>query len=65
MATTTKVTANLPKEEPSRARAITGQGITKTLVEGLRALDRENARRSLRALRGKVEIHVDLARTRR
>ena len=65
MASTTKITANLPSAELARARRLTGRGITQTLVEGLRAIDREAGRNELRALRGKVRIAIDLERTRR
>ena len=65
MAATTKVTANIPTSDLARARRLTGRGITQTLVEGLRAIDREAGRRELRALRGKVRVTIDLERTRR
>lgn len=65
MAATTKVTANIPTSDLARARRLTGRGITQTLVEGLRAIDREAGRHELRALRGKVRVTIDLERTRR
>ena len=60
-----KITANIPEEALARAQRITGIGITGTLTEGLRALDREAARAGLRQLRGKVRFELDLEKTRR
>ena len=60
-----KVTVNLPTETLSHARALTGKGITATIVEGLEELERRAHRSALRTLRGKVEFQLDLARTRR
>ena len=65
MSAVRKVTANLPVDDLSRAQQITGRGVTATLVEGLRALDREAARTALRGLRGKVRFDLDLDKTRR
>lgn len=60
-----KITANIPEDALARAQRITGIGITATLTEGLRALDREAARSGLRRLRGKVCFNLDFAKTRR
>lgn len=60
-----KVTVNLPEETLSRAMKITGKGITETLVEGLRELERRQSRTTLRKLRGKIHFDLDLDRTRR
>lgn len=60
-----KVTVNLPEEALARGQAITKKGVTATLVEALDALDRQERRSALRALRGKVRIDLDLERTRR
>lgn len=61
----TKVTVTLPTETLRRARTITGQGITDTILAGLEALDRQERRSALRALKGRVRIDLDLERTRR
>ena len=47
------------------AQRLTGKGVTLTLVEGLKALDRSAHRSALRQLRGKVRFDLDLQRTRR
>jgi hypothetical protein len=63
--TVKKVTVNVPAAVLQRARAITGRGITETIVEGLLELDRKRRRSALRSLRGRVQIELDLERTRR
>ena len=60
-----KVTANIPQDILENAQRLTGKGITLTLVEGLKALDRNARRSGLRQLRGKVRFELDLQRTRR
>lgn len=60
-----KVTANIPRDVLDQAQRLTGKGITLTLVEGLKALDRNARRSALRQLRGKVRFELDLQRTRR
>lgn len=59
-----KVTVNVPVQALSRARAITGLGVTETIVQGLMELDRQHKRNALRALRGRVRLRLDLERTR-
>ena len=61
----TKVTVNLPTDTLEHARALTGKGITATIVEGLEELERRAHRSALRSLRGKVDFHLDLTKTRR
>ncbi|HEY4159029.1 MAG TPA: hypothetical protein VGM29_13060 [Polyangiaceae bacterium] len=63
--TVKKITVNVPAAVLQRARAITGRGITETIVEGLLELDRKRRRSALRSLRGRVQIELDLERTRR
>lgn len=60
-----KVTVNVPPQVLSRARAITGRGVTETIVQGLLELDRQHKRTALRALRGRVQFSLDLERTRK
>lgn len=60
-----KITVNLPKELLAEVRQATGSGITATLIEGLKELQRKQLRRDLLRLRGKVDIDLDLDRTRR
>jgi hypothetical protein len=62
---TTKVTVSLPVDTLRRARTITGRGITDTILAGLQALERQQNRSALRALKGRVRIDLDLEKTRR
>ena len=59
-----RVTANLPEEVLDDAMSVTGKGITDTLVAGLHLVRRARAHRKAMALRGRVELRVDLARSR-
>jgi hypothetical protein len=59
-----KVTANIPRDILDHAQRLTGEGITLTLVEGLKALDRNARRPALRQLRGMVGFELDLQWTR-
>lgn len=63
--TRTKITVTLPAETLRRARTITGRGITDTIIAGLEALERQERRSALRALKGRVRIDLDLEQTRR
>jgi hypothetical protein len=60
-----KITVNVPAEILADARRITGKGITDTIIDGLRELQRGNKRSALRRLRGKVRVELDLEETRR
>lgn len=60
-----KVTVNLPADVLEKAQRITGRGITPTIIEGLRELERRAQRSALRQLRGKVRFELDLGDTRR
>lgn len=60
-----KVTANIPLETLENATRLTGKGITLTLIEGLREIERRAKRSALRALRGKVRFELDIEETRR
>lgn len=62
---TKKITANLPAKLLERAQNTTGLGITETLVAALEELDRTRKRSALRLLRGKINIDLDLKKTRR
>ena len=63
--TRTKITVTLPAETLRRARTITGRGITDTIIAGREALERQERRSALRALKGRVRIDLDLEQTRR
>lgn len=64
METTQKITVHVPSDLLSKARKSTGRGITETVRQGLRLVAAADAYRSLRALRGKVPISVDLEKLR-
>ncbi len=63
--TSKKVTVNVPAAVLARARVITGRGVTETIVEALRELDRQRQRSILRGLKGHVQFQLDLEKTRR
>lgn len=54
MATTQKITVEVPAELLARARAASGENVTATVRQGLRLVAAGEAFRSLRARRGKV-----------
>ena len=62
---TRKVTVNLPEAELEAAMKLTGKGVTLTLIEGLRELERKANRSALRKLRGAVDIDLNLDETRK
>lgn len=58
-----KITANIPADILANAQRTTGKGVTLTLIEGLKALDRQARLSALRQLRGKVGFDLDLDRS--
>jgi hypothetical protein len=64
MARLKRVTANLPEEVLRDAMAVTGEGITETIVAGLRMVRRARAYERAMALKGKIRLDVDLAASR-
>lgn len=59
-----RVTANLPADLLEEATAVTGKGITETLIAGLEFVRRSRAYAKAQSLRGKVQLHIDLDQTR-
>ena len=55
-----RITANLPGQLLDEAMEVTGKGITETLVEGLKLVRRARAYDKAMALRGKLNLSVDL-----
>ena len=55
-----RVTVNLPAELLRKAEAVSGKGITETIVEGLELLARRRAYARALALRGALELEIDL-----
>lgn len=61
---TKKITVNLPEELLESALKTTQKGITLTLIEGLKELEKKNKRSALVKLKGKIRFDLDLERTR-
>ncbi len=62
---TSKVTVELPADLLARARNATGKGITATIRRGLDLVASTHAQDRLRALRGRVNLTLDLPALRR
>ena len=62
--TTTKVTVHIPTALLQQARAITGEGVTGTVRQGLRQIAAIHAQKNLRELRGKIPISLDIDKLR-
>ena len=60
-----KITVNVPADVLENATRVTGNGVTLTVIEGLREIERRAKRSALRQLRGKIRLDLDLAETRR
>ena len=61
---TKRITANLPDALLADATAVTGKGITETLIAGLELVRRSRAHAKATALRGKVHLDIDLESSR-
>lgn len=61
---TRRVTANLPAELLDAAMAVTGKGITETIVDGLKEVQQRRFHANALRLRGKMKLDVDLDKTR-
>jgi hypothetical protein len=59
-----RVTVNLPAQLLQDAEAVTGRGITETLVEGLRLIARRRAHAKALALRGRLDLDIDVGASR-
>jgi hypothetical protein len=59
-----RITANLPAELLEGAMEVTGKGITETLVDGLERVRRSGAYEKAMALKGRLELEIDLERSR-
>ena len=55
-----RVTVNLPRHLLEDAASITGAGTTETIVQGLELLARRRAYAKAMALKGKLDIRIDL-----
>ena len=64
MAKARRITANLPDDLLREAMGVTKAGITETLVEGLRLVRRSRAYDRAMALKGRVQLSIDLDQSR-
>jgi len=55
-----RISANIPGELLRKARRVTGQGITETLVRGLELVERSDAARKAARLKGRLHLEIDL-----
>ncbi len=55
-----RITANVPESLLVEAMAVTGKGITETLIEGLTLVRQTRAYEKAMKLKGKIELSVDL-----
>ena len=60
MSATQKVTIEVPIELLRRARRSTGEGVTATMRRGLELVAARGAYQSLRQLRGKLRLSIDV-----
>jgi len=60
-----KITVNVPEKLLKSALALTGQGITETIIAGLIEVENREKRQALRKLRGKVSFELNLGRSRK
>jgi nitrate reductase beta subunit len=55
-----RVTVNLPRALLQDAADVTGAGTTETIVQALQLLARRRAYTKAMALKGKLDLHIDL-----
>ena len=55
-----RITANLPETLLEEATAVTGKGITETLIAGLELIRRSRAHAKAANLRGRIRLDIDL-----
>jgi len=60
-----KITVNVPESLIKMATQATGKGLTDTIVEGLRELEKREKRTALRRFRGKITLDLNLEKSRR
>lgn len=54
------ITAELPEDLLKEAMAVTNKGVAETLIEGLQLVRRARAFQKAMALRGKLDLDIDL-----
>lgn len=55
-----RITAEVPEDLLREAMAVTNQGISETLIAGLELVRRSRAYQKAMALRGKLDLDIDL-----
>ena len=60
-----RITVNLPRDLLEDAGEVTGVGMTETIVQGLKLLARRRAYTKAMALKGKLDLRIDLDAGRR
>jgi hypothetical protein len=55
-----RITANIPEGLLKEATKLTKEGITKTLIKGLKLIKRSSAYELAQSLKGKLHIDLDL-----
>ena len=55
-----RITANIPEELLKDATSVTGASLTETLIVGLKLIKRGAAFEKAKALKGKLDIKIDL-----
>lgn len=55
-----RITANLPEKLLEQALEVTHRGITETLIEGLKLLKKRRAYAKGMALKGKLNLEIDI-----
>jgi len=59
-----RITANIPEKLLNEAIEVSGKNITETLIEGLKLFKRRKAFEKAQKLKGKVEINVNIGKSR-
>jgi hypothetical protein len=59
-----RITVNLPRRLLEQAAEVTGAGTTETIVQGLELLSRRRAYAKAMALKGKLDLRIDLEASR-
>jgi hypothetical protein len=59
-----RVTAQIPEELLNEAMAVTNKEVAETLIEGLELVRRTRAYQKAMALRGKLDLDIDLGASR-
>ena len=55
-----RITANLPEDLLKEAMGVTHETLTETLIQGLKLIKRTKAFAKAQALRGKIDLEIDL-----